>query len=97
MAEIEQQPGLAAAEGPGPHCPDDEGGAGVVAEGQQALTLPGGNGAAAFHVGDVGCPQGIAAGEADQQRRGPGPSDAVDSGGQGCQQPPQIARQPQPV
>ena len=97
LAQIEQQPGLAAAEGPGPHCPDDESGAGVVAEAQQALTLPGGNCPAAFHIGDVGRTQGIAAGESHQQRGGSRPGDAVDPGSQRRQQPAQIARQSQPV
>ena len=39
MDQIEEQPQSPAAEDPGPHNPKDEGGAGVVAEGQQPLRL----------------------------------------------------------
>ncbi len=39
VGQVEQHPHPAAAEHPRPHHPQDEGGAGVVAEGQQALRL----------------------------------------------------------
>ena len=97
MDAVEEKTGGAAVKGPGPHGAYDEGGAGVVAEGQQPLTLLCGYGPAALHVGNVGGTQRVAPGEADKEGGGPGSGDAVDTGGSAGQEPSKKAGETQAV
>ena len=95
MGQIEQQARRSAAEHPGPHHPQNEGGAGVVAEGQQPLGL-GAGALSALIQGDGGAgPHRVAPDEAQSHGGGAGPVHPEEGGHHRLEQPPQTAGHPQ--
>ena len=94
---VEQQPQPDGAEYADAYRPDNKRGAGIVAEGQQTLRLLPGDATAFFHIGDIGRARGVAAREADRQRRGARAADAEKPGRKGSKRLPQQTRKPHAV
>ena len=95
MGQIEEQPRRPAAEHPRPHRPQDEGGAAVVAEGQEPLRLGAGALAALVELDGGAGPHRIAPHRPQGQGGGAGPVHPEQRGHDGFQQPAQVPGQPQ--
>ena len=95
MDQVEEQPQGPAAEDPGPHHPKDEGGTGVVAEGQQPLRLRLGALAALVEGDGRPGPHRIAPHKAQGQGGGAGPVHPEQGRHHRLKQPPQVSGHPQ--
>ena len=92
---VEQQANLAAAKDASSHHSQDEGGPGVVAEGQEPLGLCLGTQTLAVQLQGGFGPQGVAAHKAQHHGDGAAAADPKQGAHDSLQQPPQIGGQPQ--
>ena len=95
MSQIEQHAHPAAGEHPGAHHAEDEGGTGVIAEGEQPFGLRLGTHPRLVEADGRFGPYGIASDEAQGKGAGAGAADVEHRAHDPLQQPPQIARQAQ--